>query len=207
MTYQKLTNFPSDLEIGARLIQQNALVAFPTETVYGIGALLSSTEGIENLFRFKGRNFNKPMTVHISSIDQITALIQEPPAIFYELVERFFPGPLTLIVKKAPRLPDQVTAGQEYVGIRMPDHSIANELIQLCGEPLVATSANLSGEPSPTNADEVIETFSDSLDAILDDGPTRYKLGSTVIKISEEGHLEVLRRGALCPTKLNTATF
>ncbi len=178
-------------------------MAFPTETVYGLGASLFHNEAIQNIFRVKGRPQDNPLIVHIYAIEQVQSLVESIPEIFYHLAEHFFPGPLTVVLKRSALIPDIVSTGLPTVAIRMPDHPIAKELLQDCKVPIVAPSANLSGKPSPTTALHVREDFDGKIDAILDGGKCKIGLESTVLDISRRVPI-ILRPGGVTREEIET---
>lgn len=173
----------SQLDIAAALIVQGELVAFPTETVYGLGASLWNEKAIEKIFQVKGRPADNPLIVHVSTIEQVEELAQDIPKAFYALAEAFWPGPLTCILKKSPHIPSTMTAGLSSIAVRMPAHPLALELIKRVQTPLVAPSANLSGKPSPTQAHHVFEDFNHKIAAVIDGGPCVFGLESSVINL------------------------
>jgi L-threonylcarbamoyladenylate synthase len=174
------------------LLKQGELVAFPTETVYGLGASLFLPDAIAKIFAAKGRPSDNPLIVHISHLDQLSTLATQIPEEFYLLATQFWPGPLTIVLKRHPAVPDIVSAGLNTVAVRMPAHPIARALIEAAG-PLVAPSANLSGKPSATTAEHVREDFGDNVH-IIDGGPTSLGLESTVISLDP---LILLRPGSI----------
>jgi L-threonylcarbamoyladenylate synthase len=188
----------------SQLIRKGGLVAFPTETVYGLGANIYNTRAIRNIFRVKGRPQDNPMIVHIWSIDQVTLLTQSIPVIFFILANRFLPGPLTLVLKKSDLVPDIVTAGLPTVAIRLPDHPIARQLLQQSCVPIVAPSANLSGKPSPTSAEHVREDLNGKIDAILDGGQCKIGVESTVLDITHRIPV-ILRPGGITREEIEEA--
>ena len=143
----KITQSPS---IAARFIQYGEIVAFPTETVYGLGANIFNVDAIEKIFLAKGRPTDNPLIAHISDLAQIEQIASEIPKTAEKLIEVFFPGPLTLILPKHERVPLKATAELKTIGVRMPKDPIARQFLRACGMPIVAPSANLSGRPSPT---------------------------------------------------------
>lgn len=171
-----------NLHKAAELLKQGKVVAFPTETVYGLGAGIFFAEAVQEIFRLKGRPADNPLIAHISDLAQLDQIVVEIPKSFYRLAESFFPGPLTIVLKKASIVPDCVTAGLPTLGVRMPGSSLARELIRAVGMPLVAPSANLSGKPSSTTAEHVRADFKDQLAAIVE-GECRYGLESTVMML------------------------
>jgi L-threonylcarbamoyladenylate synthase len=186
---------PDQIVLAAEFLQRGELVAFPTETVYGLGAPIFNLEAIAKIYLAKGRPSDNPLIAHIASLDQIDQIARDVPPAFYLLAARFFPGPLTLVLKKHPSVPSIVSGGLDTIAIRMPNHPIAQELIKAVGQPLVAPSANLSGKPSSTTAEHVINDFDGKIQAVIDGGPTEYGVESTVVSLVAEPCL--LRLGAV----------
>jgi len=182
------------VEKATKIIRNGGIAAFPTETVYGLGADAWNASAIAKIFEAKGRPSDNPLIVHVSMVDEIHAFAFDIPEKAYQLIEAFWPGPLTLVLKKKPEVLDVVTAGLNTVALRMPDHDIALELIKQTG-PLVAPSANHSGKPSPTKAVHVIEDFGEEL-AVLDGNSTKIGLESTVIDLTDV-FPAILRPGAI----------
>lgn len=169
----------------AKIIRNNGTVVFPTETVYGLGANALSSAAAKSIFAAKGRPTDNPLIVHISCIDMLLYVIGEPVSEqAIKLMDKFWPGPLTLIFKKAAVVPEEVTAGLDTVGVRMPDNAIALELISQSGLPIAAPSANISGKPSPTKGEHVIGDLEGRVDAILCGSSSRVGLESTVLDLS-----------------------
>jgi len=171
-------------------------IAFPTETVYGLGAPYDDEETIFNVFVLKGRPLNNPLIVHVSSIEMIHPLVESIHADAVLLMETFFPGPLTLIMKKSENVSALVTANQDTVGIRMPNHKVALELISRIGKPLVAPSANISGRPSGTEALDVFEDFQGKIPYIIDGETSDVGIESTIVDTTREPFI-ILRPGAI----------
>lgn len=169
---------------GAKFIKAGKLVAFPTETVYGLGVNGLDELAVKDIFQAKGRPGDNPLILHISSIDQVECLVQSISQDAEKLMKRFWPGPLTILFKKSHRVPDIITAGLDTVAIRMPNHPIALELIRNSGVPIAAPSANTSGKPSPTDANHVIEDLKGKVHIIIDGGTTGIGLESTVLDMS-----------------------
>ncbi|MEX0649177.1 MAG: L-threonylcarbamoyladenylate synthase [Balneolaceae bacterium] len=178
----------------AEIIKNGDVAAFPTETVYGLGADAQNISAVKKTFIVKGRPSDNPLIVHISRVEQVHSLAVEIPPEFFMLAEAFWPGPLTIVLKKQRRVPDIVTGGLKTVAIRMPDHPLALELIELTG-PLTAPSANPSGKPSPTQAEHADLDYSGKI-GVLDGGPTQIGIESTVLDLSS-GRPEILRPGAV----------
>ncbi|MFN7621581.1 MAG: L-threonylcarbamoyladenylate synthase, partial [Acidobacteriota bacterium] len=175
------TELTKSVESAARYIIEGEVVAFPTETVYGLGANIFNEAAIAKIFAAKGRPSDNPLIAHIATLDQLLSLAREIPPAARLLIDRFFPGPLTVVLPKLPAVPMIATAGLETIGVRMPDHPLAIELLRACGLPLVAPSANLSGRPSPTTWQAVLEDLEGRIACILQGEPTRVGLESTVV--------------------------
>ncbi len=180
----------------ARIVREGGLVAFPTETVYGLAAHAFNEEAVCRLLEVKGRARGNPLTLHLASVGGVESLVEEIPEGARRLMERFWPGPLTIILKKSASVLPVVTAGLSTVGLRVPDHPVALDFIRFAGVPVVGTSANRAGRPSPTKAEHVIQDLKDLIDAVLDAGETRTGIESTVIDFSGE-HPRILRPGVI----------
>lgn len=189
------------IEEAAKIIKNGGVVAFPTETVYGLGANGLDVEAVKKIFRAKGRPQDNPLILHVCSIDQVEELVEEIPNIAKVCMERFWPGPLTIIFRKSSIVPDIITGGLDTVAIRMPNHSIALELIGSSDGPIAAPSANISGRPSPTSAKHVIEDMMGKVDMIIDGGSTGIGLESTVLDLSGDKPM-ILRPGGITEENL-----
>jgi L-threonylcarbamoyladenylate synthase len=187
----------------ARLIRAGELVAFPTETVYGLGANALDQAAVEKIFALKQRPRSSPLIVHVSSIAMARSLVRDWPPLADELAARWWPGPLSLVLPKRPEVPALVTAGLATVGVRMPDHPVALELIREAGVPIAAPSANLFTGISPTTPEHVRTAFGDSI-PIVEGGPSRVGIESTVVAI-ENGRLKLLRPGMISLGDLEAA--
>ena len=194
---------PDSIARAADCLRRGGLVAFPTETVYGLGAHALDPAAVQRLFEAKGRPANDPLIVHIPSFDQIAALTRHVPADARALADRFWPGPLTLVLERSGRVPDEVTAGLETVAIRIPSHPVARALLLAAGLPVAAPSANLFSRPSPTRAAHVLEDLDGRIDMVLDGGVTEVGLESTVLDLAH-GTPTVLRPGAITLDLLRT---
>lgn len=188
MAYKNFTGTrvfsPDNISIAAEIIKSGGLVAFPTETVYGLGANALNPEAVENIFRAKGRPADNPLIVHIAEISDIKKYSENLSEKAKMLMEKFWPGPLAIILKKSREIPDIVSAGLDTAAFRMPGHQIALDLIRKSGLPIAAPSANTSGRPSPTDAAHVLEDLSGKIDAVIDAGPVHIGIESTVIDMS-----------------------
>ncbi len=176
---------PAAIAQAAELIRAGRLVAFPTETVYGLGANTLNPAAVARIFEAKGRPATNPLIVHVASVEAARALAKTWPDIADRLADRFWPGPLTLVVEKAACVPDIVTAGGPTIGLRVPDHPAALALLEAAGVPIAAPSANRSEEVSPTTAQHVFDSLGDRVDLILDGGPTNVGIESTVLDVTE----------------------
>ena len=184
------------IERAADAIKRGELVAFPTETVYGLAADAFNKKAVARVFEVKGRPANNPLPVQVASLDDVRRLAAENPDVAVRLMERHFPGPLTIVFRASDKVSEMITAGTGKVGIRMPDHPVALALIRAAGTPIVAPSANTSGEPPPTTADEVLAYLDGRIEMILDAGPTQLKISSTVVDVTESPP-RILREGSI----------
>ncbi len=182
------------LEKAARILRDGGLVAFPTETVYGLGANALSEVAVKKIYEAKGRPATSPLIVHVSSLEMARELAWEWPDTAENLAQRFWPGPLTLVVYKRPLIPDLVTAGLPTVGLRMPASPIALELVRLAGVPIAAPSANRFSELSATRAEHVRASLGASVDCILEGGTCQVGIESTVLSLAG-GQPVLLRPG------------
>jgi len=180
----------------AAILRKGGLVAFPTETVYGLGADALNAEAVEHVFQAKGRPMDNPLIVHIADRDQLFELADEIPEKGLRLAKEFWPGPLTLVVNKTFLVPDVVTAGQKTVAVRVPDHPVALALIAAVGSGIVGPSANISGRPSPTTGEHVFADLKGRIDMVLDTGPTEIGIESTVVDVTIDPPA-ILRSGGL----------
>ncbi len=188
-------------EAAAR-IRAGGVVAFPTETVYGLGVNALDAAAVGRVYELKGRPPTSPLIVHVASVEMARSVVSEWPALADELAQRWWPGPLTLVLPKSPAIPEIVTSGLATVGVRMPNHPIALELIEQAGVPIAAPSANRFGGLSPTTAEHVRMAFGDTVD-VIDGGPSQVGIESTVVAI-EDGTLKQLRPGMISLGELET---
>lgn len=193
-------NILNDINIAAQYIKQGKLVAFPTETVYGLGASALNPLAVARIFELKERPSFDPLIAHISDMQQLETLILTSDERIYKIAEKFWPGPLTMILSKSKIVPDIVTSGLPTVGIRMPDNEIALELIRRSECPIAAPSANKFGRISPTRAEHVKKQLPD-VDYILDGGKTTVGIESTIIQLTESG-FQILRKGIITQEEL-----
>lgn len=195
---------PESLALAAKILQKGGLVAFPTETVYGLGADATNAEAAKAIFTAKGRPADNPLIVHISSLSMLPEIVSSVPEAAQKLMNAFWPGPLTIIMPKGKKIPYAVTAGLETVAVRFPVHPDAQAMIERCGLPIAAPSANLSGKPSPTTAAHVFEDMDGRIPLILDGGPCQVGLESTVVDATH-GHIILLRPGGVTREMLEEA--
>lgn len=184
------------IEKAAKIIKKGGLVAFPTETVYGLGANAFDKKAVRKIFEVKKRPIDNPIIVHIADFSYLKKLAKKIPKEAEILAKNFWPGPLTFVLIKKKIVPDEVTAGTKTVAIRMPKNKIALELIKKSGVPIAAPSANLAGRPSPTTAKHVFEDLGDKIDLILDGGKTKVGVESTVVDLTVKPPL-ILRPGGV----------
>ena len=196
--YLKVDDKDPDLEvlkIAASILDSGGLVAFPTETVYGLGADALNEDAVRKIFIVKGRPQDNPIIVHVGDKEQVYSLAEDVPEIAEILMENFWPGPLTMIFYKSPIVNDVVTAKSAKVAIRQPQNTVALRLLEIFGKPIAAPSANLSGRPSPTKVEHVLEDLRDKVDLIIDGGDVNWGIESTVIDVTTDPPM-ILRPGA-----------
>jgi L-threonylcarbamoyladenylate synthase len=182
------------IHVAADFIKRGGLVAFPTETVYGLGANALNAEAVLALFEAKKRPLDNPPIVHVCDVKDVCRLAETVPSQAEALMERFWPGPLTLIFKRSDVVPDVTVAGLDTIAVRMPRHNVALALIRESDCPIAAPSANLAGRPSPTSAEHVLDDLGGRIDAVLDAGPTVVGVESTVLDLTVDPP-QVLRPG------------
>lgn len=189
------------LRAAAEILLRGGLVAFPTETVYGLGANALDPDAVKEIFKVKRRPADNPLIVHVTGLEQAGALVENIPPEAVRLAQQFWPGPLTLVLPKKKVVPEIITAGLFSVAVRVPAHPLALKLIQATGFPLAAPSANLSGRPSPTTAAHVLEDLAGRIEAVLDGGPCTIGLESTVLSLLSSPPV-LLRPGGVTLVKL-----
>lgn len=173
-----------EIEIASEILLAGGLVAFPTETVYGLGADGLNQTAVKNIFYAKGRPSDNPLILHISNRKMLESIVDEIPEVAEKLMAAFWPGPLTLIFKKSDAVPNEVSAGLPTVAVRMPNHPMALKLIEHAGRPIAAPSANRSGRPSPTSAEHVLEDLDGHIEAVLMGGCSEVGMESTIVDVS-----------------------
>ena len=187
--------------IAAEIIKSGGLVAIPTETVYGLGADGLNPEAVAKIFEAKGRPQDNPLILHVAQADQIQLFCRDIPEAAYRLAEAFWPGPLTMVLPARDSVPLSTRAGLPSVAVRCPDNAVTREIIRLAGVPLAAPSANISGKPSTTTAEHVLHDHDGRIDAIVDGGPCRVGLESTIVDLTED-RPRLLRPGGITPEQL-----
>jgi len=186
----------NQIEKAISILKQGGIVAFPTDTVYGLGACATNQQAVERVYRVKGRPQNMALPLLLANISQISEVAEPVPQIAWHLAHKFLPGALTLVLPKSKSVPDIITAGGITVAIRIPAHPIPVALIEGLGAPIVGTSANLSGKPSVLTADEVYFQFGDRIDLVIDGGRCPGGRESTIVDVTGETPV-VLREGAI----------
>ena len=205
MNTLKLSNTPDNIIIAAGVLKNGGLVAIPTETVYGLAADALNGKAVAKIFEAKGRPADNPLIVHIANFEDIERfkLVKEIPESAVKLAKSFWPGPLTIIMKKGDVIPDEVSAGLDTVAIRLPSHPSARAIINAANTPLAAPSANLSGSPSPTAAQHVLNDMDGKIDAVFDGGACSVGVESTVLTLAE-GTPRLLRPGKVTLEELRS---
>jgi L-threonylcarbamoyladenylate synthase len=192
------------LKLAAEELKQGRLVAFPTDTVYGAGCLAFDEAAVVRLYEVKQRRRDKPIPILVTGPEQLKLLAREVTPLAERLIERFWPGALTLILKRRPELPDAICAGGDTIAVRMPGHVLTLALIQEVGSPLATTSANRSGHPSPLDAQQTLMNLNGRIDIILDAGPCPGGIDSTVVDATGEV-AKVLRETAIPARQIREA--
>lgn len=204
MVTERLGTDPASLQRAADLLKEGQLVAFPTETVYGLGANALDPGAVRAIFTAKGRPLDNPLIVHIARLDQLEQVAAAFPDLGQKLARRFWPGPLTLVLPRHPQVPPAVSAGLDTVAARMPDHPVALAIITLAGVPVAAPSANLAGRPSPTTAAHVLADLDGSIAAVVDGGSADIGVESTVLDVTVMPPM-ILRPGGVTAEALREA--
>ena len=204
--YIDLTNTTNYIKLKqpAEIIRNGGIVLFPTETVYGIGTNGLNETAIKKLFKIKQRPLNKPISLLVNSIDMINKIAKDITEIEYSIIKEFFPGPLTIVLKKKDIVPNILTANDNTVGIRMPSNDIALKLIEYTGFPIATSSANISSQPSGTRLQDIIKDFDEKADYFIDSGPSKIGLSSTVVQVID-GIPHILRQGTITEKQIRNA--
>ena len=188
-------------EIAARIIRRGGLVAIPTETVYGLGSNGLDEKAVASIFEAKGRPQDNPLILHVAESAEMEKFCHSIPASAYALAEKFWPGPLTMVLPARPIVPKRTTGGLDTVAVRCPDNDTTRAIIRLAGVPIAAPSANLSGKPSTTTAAHVLHDHDGKIDAIVDGGPCRVGVESTIVDLTDS-RPRLLRPGGITPEQL-----
>ena len=196
-----LSTTENDIAEAAGIIQQGGLVAFPTETVYGLGANGLDEASVAKIFEAKGRPQDNPLILHICGPEQIELFCHHIPQKAYDLARTYWPGPLTMVLPARDSVPRRTTAGLDTVAVRCPDNAVTREIIRLSGVPIAAPSANLSGKPSTTTAEHVLHDHDGRIAAVVDGGPCRVGVESTIVDLTED-RPRLLRPGGITPEQL-----
>lgn len=199
-----IANDEEGLKLSSEAIRNGEVVAFPTETVYGLGADALNKDAVNKIFEAKGRPGDNPLIVHIWDKSQIDELVSEVTPCAQALIDAFMPGPITVIMRKSDKIPSEVTAGLDTVGIRMPSHKLCNKFLKMCDRPVAAPSANLSGSPSPTTALHVMNDMNGYIHSVIDGGECNVGLESTVVDATGETPV-ILRPGAVTSAMIDQA--
>ena len=195
---------PSTAQIAADIIRRGGLVAIPTETVYGLGANGLDEQAVIKIFQAKGRPQDNPLILHVAQPQEMEKFCHDIPPAAYALAEKFWPGPLTMVLHARDIVPRRTTAGLDTVAVRCPDNETTRQIIRLSGVPIAAPSANLSGKPSTTTAQHVLHDHDGNIDAIVDGGPCRVGVESTIVDLTE-ARPRLLRPGGITPEQLTAA--
>ena len=187
--------------IAAKIIRDGGLVALPTETVYGLGANGMSEAAVDRIYEAKGRPKDNPMILHVTGMEQVEALCHDIPQCAYRWAEKFWPGPLTMILPAKECIPKRTTGGLSTVAVRCPDNAVTRQVIALAGVPIAAPSANLSGKPSTTTAQHVLHDHDGHIEAVIDGGACRVGVESTIVDLTETP-ARLLRPGGITPAQL-----
>jgi L-threonylcarbamoyladenylate synthase len=187
---------PALISEAAAALRAGQLVAFPTETVYGLGANAVDAQAVERIFVAKGRPTSDPLIVHIADLSQLEQVVVQPPPLVFELAWHFWPGPLTLVLQRGPQIPANVSAGRSTVAVRLPAHPVAHALLVAAQVPVAAPSANLFARPSPTRAQHVLDDLAGRIDILVDGGPAPVGVESTVLDLTVDPPL-LLRPGGV----------
>lgn len=180
----------------AKVISDGGIVVFPTETVYGIGTNGLDENAVKRLYEVKQRPIEKPISLLVSNMEMVKQIAKDITEKEYKIMETFFPGPLTIILKKKENVPDVITAGKETVGVRIPSGEIARKLVEYANVPIAAPSANISGEPSGTNIQDIIKSFGGQVDYFIDGGECKIGIASTIVQVID-GVPHILREGSI----------
>ena len=207
MTIRNTTK-KEDIQAAGEVLRKGGIVAFPTDTVYGLGAVYDDAKAVRKIFAAKGRDEKKPLSILVCDIEQVTLLSDPSSGTMAEkaqhLMEKYWPGALTLIFRKKEGIPDEVTAGGDTIGIRMPDLEVTRDLIRAAGKPLAAPSANASGKRSAVTAEDVLEDLDGKIDMLIDGGACDIGVASTVVDMTGKAPV-ILREGVITKEMIDRA--
>lgn len=190
-----------ELQLAADVLKRGGVIAYPTETVYGLGANIFQRAAVAKIFEIKGREPHKPVSIMISEAADVDVFCEEVSAVGRKLMAAYWPGPLMLIFKASSQLPDYIVSRDGKIGLRLPDHPICSALMRRHREPITSTSANRTGEPPLVNARQIVEQFGDEIDLVIDGGACQSNVPSTVVDVSGD-EPQVLRAGAIPPAEI-----
>lgn len=194
-----------NLKKARMILKKGGVIAYPTETFYGLGVDPFNEDAVKKLFELKGRGFDKPVSILVKDENALTSIVEEIPIAAKRLIKRFWPGPLTIIFKAKKGIPKILTANKGKIGVRVSSNQIAKKLLAIIDMPITTTSANPSGEKSPLAAQEVERYFGDKVDAIIDGGRLEGKLGSTIVDATGKG-IKILRQGEITEELIREAS-
>jgi len=203
VVYKAADGLEETIKGASRILLSGGLVAIPTETVYGLAANALDTKAVAHIFEIKGRPQDNPLILHLSSAAEIERYCENVPEKAYELAARFWPGPLTMVLKRRNTVPDSVAAGLRTVAVRCPENEVTRKIIAEAGVPLAAPSANISGRPSTTTAQHVLDDLDGRIEAVVDDGACRVGIESTIIDLTSDPP-QLLRPGGITPEQLES---
>ena len=198
---ENVKNYDNELKYAAEVLRRGELVAFPTETVYGLGGDGTNPDAAKKIYSAKGRPSDNPLIIHIAKPIDAEAYTYTNQT-YFRLAEKFMPGPLTVVMTARDTVPTETRGGLSTVAVRCPSHPVAHRLIELCGFPIAAPSANLSGSPSPTDASHVIDDMQGRISVIIDGGECEIGLESTIVKLEDDGSMTLLRPGKITAAEL-----
>ncbi len=208
---QKYINLRNNIDLEelkepAKVIKDGGIVIFPTETVYGIGTNGFSEKSIKRIYELKKRDFRKPISLLVSNMEMVKMIAKDISEVEYALMEKFFPGPFTIILKKKKTVPDILTANSDTVGVRMPSSEIARNLVEYAGVPIATPSANISGKPSGTNIKDIMKDFDGKVDCIIDNGESKLGVPSTIVRVVD-GVPHILREGTIKKEQIERVVY
>lgn len=208
---QKYINLRNNIDLEelkepAKIIKDGGIVIFPTETVYGIGTNGFSEKSIKRIYELKKRDFRKPISLLVSNMEMVKMIAKDISEVEYALMEKFFPGPFTIILKKKKTVPDILTANSDTVGVRMPSSEIARNLVEYAGVPIATPSANISGKPSGTNIKDIMKDFDGKVDCIIDNGESKLGVPSTIVRVVD-GVPHILREGTIKKEQIERVVY